>query len=582
MQFLETNAQMFFAWLLGTTCQVSVLIGLVLLVQWALRRRLSAQARNLLWLIVVLRMVMLWAPPSRLSVYNLLPAWAQPYHVHRNQAEQNLITVEMSQESLSVKTNAQLALAGTGRPETRSSAYARLKKKREISQRAGALLPVVWSAGALFLMAHILIHALRIRRIIRQASISPDIELLNLLHSCQREMGTQRAIRVIISDRVHSPGLFGVARIYLLLPARVLANSDRRTLRYIILHELAHLKRYDTLLGMISSAFHVVHWFNPVIGYGLKRMRADRELACDDYVLSRLAPHEIRAYGHTIVDQLEQLLRTRTPLVTGFLGGTARIKQRIAAISHYKRQANPWSPLALLLALSLAWTGLTDVHVPQAQARARDSAADQAAPLTETFAHTLELYIRNLETDLYLVTDGQRITCTADHPGNDGLWEARFNGTLGHGGGVLLYSTTHDGYLSYDDQGDLALCRTPPAKGSHWIVMGRLQGTWIMTEDIDHNYLRVDEQTPMVAEHMGRDPFSYWDMEFSEVGAVSHHVNWVINLDADRSTKYHAYKFYMSKYEAVLKAQEHNPAAQADVRRMGRANVDQLIEEYGG
>lgn len=587
MQFLEINAQMFFAWLLGTTCQVSVLIALVLLAQWTLRRRLSARARNLLWLIVALRMIMPWAPQSRLSVYNLLPAWAQPYHAQRNQAERNLITVEMSQESLSVEANEHLPVAGSGMPKTHASAHTRSRKKREILEWAGALLPVAWFAGVLFLIGHILIHTLRIRRVIGHASTPAAPRLLDLVHSCQREIGTRRAIRIVVSDKINSPGLFGVARIYLLLPARVLANSDRRTLRYIILHELAHLKHYDTVLGMISSAFHVVHWFNPIIGYGLKCMRADRELACDNYVLSRLAPHEIHAYGHTIVDQLEQLLRARTyPLVTGFLGGTTHVKQRIAAISRYKRHASPWSPLALLLVLSLAWTGLTDVHLPQAQAHAQWATGgqgdDSSAPLTETFAHTLELHIRNLETNLYLVTDGQRITCTAGRPGNDGLWEARFNGTLGHGGGVLLYSVTHDAYLSYDGQGDLCLRHTPPAQGCHWIVMSRPQGNWIITEDVDHNYLRVDEQTPIKAEHMGRDLFSYWDMEFSKLGTVSHHVNWIINLDANKTTKYHAYKLYMSKYDAILKAQAHNPAAQADIKAVGRARIEQLIAEHGG
>ncbi len=577
---------MFFDWLLRSTCQVSVLICLVLLAQWALRRRLGVHGRYLLWSIVVLRMIMPWAPQSRLSVYNVLPIWAQPDYVYNHQTGRNLLTIEMSQEPPSVKANEHIALAGKGRAKTNSLPHTQSYKKRKISQWVMAALPLAWLAGALLLIIHILLHTIRIRHIIRNTPTSRDPELLKQLHACQREMGTDRPIRIVVSDKINSPGLFGILHTYLLLPSRILIEKETKTLRYILLHEMAHLKRWDIAVGIISSGFHVLHWFNPILGYAHKRMQADREIACDEIVLARLQPHEVGAYGRTIVGQLEQLLQTRTsPLTVGFLGGKTRIRQRIAAISHYKRETTSWSPLILLLILGLAWTGLTDVDTSRAQVQTLSSAPgqpnDDTAPLTETFTRTMQIHLRNLETDLYLVTDGQHVTCAAGHPDDNGLWEARFNDTLGHGGGVLLYSVAHDGYLSYDNQGDLTLYRRPPVKGSHWIVMARPQGTWIITEDINHNYLRVDEQTPVKADHMARDQFSYWDMAFAKT-EVGYHVHWAINMDSSRDTKYHTYKTTMSKYDAVLKAQTHNPAAQEDIKRLGKAKIIQLIKEFGG
>ena len=442
----------------------------------------------------------------------------------------------MSQEHPSAKAVKQSALAEKGSSKATSRKYVPSPRRRKFNQWAIAILPLVWLAGALFLATRILIHTNRIRRIIHETPPSNDAMLLELLYNCQQEMGTRSMLRVIASDKIDSPALFGLIRPSLLLPSDLLANADHGTLRYILLHEIAHLKRHDILMTLIASALHVLHWFNPLIGYGVKRMHADRELACDEFVLSKLHPYEVRAYGRTIVNQLERLMQIRTcPLLAGFLGGRTRIRQRIAVISQFKREPHRWSPLMICLLLGLAWTGLTDgcVHnTPLAtavspQATHLDEKKPQpyapTAPLTKTYAQTIDVYMKNNETGLYLVTDGQAVTCDAENPGNAGLWQARFNGSLGHGGGVLLYSVSHDGYLNYDSNGNLTISHEPLTSGSHWIVMARPQGVWIISEDIDHYYLRTDKHTPVKAEPMGRDEFSYWDVIQLKRETDSHH-----------------------------------------------------------
>ncbi|MHC4568002.1 MAG: M56 family metallopeptidase [Planctomycetota bacterium] len=73
MDALAIHASTFLDWLLRTTGQASLLICLVLLAQRLLRRQLGVRARYLLWLVVVARMALPWAPQSGLSVYNLVP-----------------------------------------------------------------------------------------------------------------------------------------------------------------------------------------------------------------------------------------------------------------------------------------------------------------------------------------------------------------------------------------------------------------------------------------------------------------------------------------------------------------------------
>lgn len=65
--------QPFFQWLLATSWQAGMLVCLILLVQKAMGRWIGVRGRYWLWLVLVIRMVMFSAPPSRVSVYNLLP-----------------------------------------------------------------------------------------------------------------------------------------------------------------------------------------------------------------------------------------------------------------------------------------------------------------------------------------------------------------------------------------------------------------------------------------------------------------------------------------------------------------------------
>ncbi|UCG47755.1 MAG: hypothetical protein JSU94_20020, partial [Phycisphaerales bacterium] len=71
MQSFAVQLWPFFEWLLRTTVQAGVLVCMILLIQLLLRDRLGARLRYCLWLLLLIRLVMPWAPESRLSVFNL-------------------------------------------------------------------------------------------------------------------------------------------------------------------------------------------------------------------------------------------------------------------------------------------------------------------------------------------------------------------------------------------------------------------------------------------------------------------------------------------------------------------------------
>jgi hypothetical protein len=77
---------------------------------------------------------------------------------------------------------------------------------------------------------------------------------------------------------------WGVVYPAVLLPPDSGEWTDERR-RFVLVHEMAHVKRFDALTQLISQVTVALLWFNPFVWYAAHRMRVEREHACDDYVL---------------------------------------------------------------------------------------------------------------------------------------------------------------------------------------------------------------------------------------------------------------------------------------------------------
>jgi len=326
MESLSVQVQPFVAWLLRSTLQASMLIGLILLVQIALRSKLGPRWSHALWLVLLVRMVLPWAPQSRASIFNLIPrsfpqiqteyAAAQP----ANESFKSLVADKKTSEVTSISTSD--TSQGSSQPTVAvpqpSPAEARQSKPAFL--RVANVLPLVWLAGALVLGGYICASNFSLLRIIQRERSLTDQRILDLLEDCKAEMGIRTILGVVATDKVKSACLFGFVRPRLLLPKGMIEALNREELRYVFLHELGHLKRHDIWLGWLMSILQVLHWFNPFVCLAFYRMRVDRELACDALVLARTQPDESKNYGRTIVSLLERFSQARRlPAMAGIL-----------------------------------------------------------------------------------------------------------------------------------------------------------------------------------------------------------------------------------------------------------------------
>jgi hypothetical protein len=167
---------------------------------------------------------------------------------------------------------------------------------------------------------------------------------------------------VLESIEVSTPALHGLFRPKLLLPRGFTTRFSAAELRFVFLHELAHLKRRDLWLNWLMAVLQLAHWFNPLIWFGFSRWRADRESVCDAMALEAAGEEHKEQYGRTILRLLETFTRpVSTPGLVGILEDKHQLRERIRLISIYV-PANRWSRTALVVAVGLAVIGLTDAQ----------------------------------------------------------------------------------------------------------------------------------------------------------------------------------------------------------------------------
>ena len=382
MESLSIHLQPFFDSVLRTTLQASLLICLILLLQTILRNRLGVRWHYCLWLLLLVRMAMPWAPESRVSLFNLLPE-AMPQrqfeHVDVQVGHKRADSFEAGADT-SKPTPIPTTPVAQIQPEARTATPPMSKEAKGPAKSAfprfAIMLPLAWLAGVLVLAIYVCTSSLNFLRIVRLRRPVTDQKILDLLEDCKSQMGIRTILGVVATDKVKCPALFGFVRPRLLLPEGMIEALSEQELRYVFLHELAHLKRHDIYIGWLITLLQVMHWFNPLVWLAFYRMRSDRELACDALVLARTQSDEPKSYGRIIVNLVERFSRPqRLPGMAGILETKAQLKRRVTMIARFKKNSYQWSPLGVILIIMLGCVSLPDAKHTKASETATSKPA---------------------------------------------------------------------------------------------------------------------------------------------------------------------------------------------------------------
>ena len=214
---------------------------------------------------------------------------------------------------------------------------------------AAGILP--WCSSLyLLILIGLLVHYsrqyIRSRRIVREGlfPLAPDFG--SFVSVAARRMGIRSQVNAYLSSLVQVPVTLGFLKPVILLPVAMVTQLTTAQIEAILVHELAHIRRKDYLLNLLTTVMELLFFFNPFTRLLIAQLKKEREHCCDDAVL------EFRYDPHTYVSALLSLARQhqQASLAVAAIGGGGEqlLLQRARKILQQKRTDDRPGPRALI------------------------------------------------------------------------------------------------------------------------------------------------------------------------------------------------------------------------------------------
>jgi beta-lactamase regulating signal transducer with metallopeptidase domain len=244
------------SWLILTTLETSLLIGVVLLARPLIRRAFGANVACALWLIPAIGAVLPTRPPRPESLLETI------------------------------------RLPGGEIPQLYSSA-------ETLELPTGLPWEMLWLAGVGIWLLVQVARSARFRRSLRSTA-APFVTNAPSLVELLNRYGLSQA-RVFTTTRSGAPFVTGLFTAKVFLPADFSERFSEPEQRWILIHELTHVRRRDLLVRLVAEGFRSLFWFNPLTHLAVHLLHQDQEYACDQAVVSRCTGQERYQYGRALM-----------------------------------------------------------------------------------------------------------------------------------------------------------------------------------------------------------------------------------------------------------------------------------------
>jgi len=212
----------------------------------------------------------------------------------------------------------------------------------------------LWLLGTTTILARMTVAAIRIRKLSRDAQPTDDVRMTERLLEIKKQFGVARPVTLIVSAHEWMPLTWGLRRPTILLPSGAAAWTRTHPARLdaVLLHEMAHIARWDAAWHSVARVAVALFWFNPLVWIAARRARLERERACDDAVLAR----GLRATDYAS----DLLLLAQTLVLPPRAAGSAlamarhsQLEQRVGALLDGRISRRRASRISRLLAVAL-------------------------------------------------------------------------------------------------------------------------------------------------------------------------------------------------------------------------------------
>ena len=95
----------------------------------------------------------------------------------------------------------------------------------------------------------------------------------------------RRKVDIFINDKIASPVTYGIIHPKIVLQSYIF--EDEELLKYVLIHEMTHIKKFDMVLSHFKNMIMCINWYNPFILGAAKYIEDDIEMLCDKLVIKK-------------------------------------------------------------------------------------------------------------------------------------------------------------------------------------------------------------------------------------------------------------------------------------------------------
>jgi beta-lactamase regulating signal transducer with metallopeptidase domain len=191
-----------------------------------------------------------------------------------------------------------------------------------------AAMAAAWAGGASVIALFYLLGHLRLWNLRRRSTPAPLPWAASASRLASR-LGLAATPEVRVTPLAPGPLVCGVARSTILIPSEAAHWPEARR-DAVLVHELSHIRRRDVQAQLLAHAVCVIHWFNPLAWLAAREMRRERELACDDAVLTAGVPPAW--YAAELLAMASEALDRRAPVVALSMAHPSEMEGRLLAM----------------------------------------------------------------------------------------------------------------------------------------------------------------------------------------------------------------------------------------------------------
>ncbi len=349
------------------------------------RDKISRQWQYYIWLVVILRLLLPFAPERNLMATACQAVEQALSGTTLSVLPQPMTDTEDADVPVSVWTPGSVTVdnalqedenADNPAPDFKDAAH--LSSGNE---NVGDYIWLVWLAVVSgLLIRKITMYQSFVRYVKDGCSPVNDIAMLERFSDAATQTGIKKPVELCVNPLVSSPMLIGFFHPCIVLPGTEISEKD---FHYIALHELTHHKRRDILYKWLVQVTVCLHWFNPMVYRMRREITRACEFSCDAAVLAKVGKDHAPEYGKTLLDAMAAVRTYRENFGAVTLSENKQLlKERLVAVMNVRKKSKAVVMLTGVMTLCLIF-GAAFMGVYPAAAAQPDNTKERRSSLPE-------------------------------------------------------------------------------------------------------------------------------------------------------------------------------------------------------